>query len=76
MIQLNGLLLLSFQYPDCLCGCRPVQGVKVYMHVIHVSPQYAEPENTRRRAFYQLLKSNFEYAMLSTKELPQVRKKF
>ncbi|XP_075227307.1 endoribonuclease Dcr-2 isoform X2 [Lycorma delicatula] len=65
--------LYSKKYPDCLSGCRPVQGVSVYMHVIHVAPQYPEPEDhSRRRAFYNLLKSDFEYAILSTKQMPQV----
>nr|AGE12617.1 Dicer 2 [Nilaparvata lugens] len=58
------------KFPECMCECRPMPGEKVYMHIIKMKPVYSEPKGNRKKAFFELLKSDSEFAILTTKKWP------
>lgn len=60
------------QFPECLSNCQPEPNKTVYLHLIKFMPVYQEPTNDRLNVFYHLLKSDYEFGILSTKPLPQV----
>ncbi|XP_039299441.1 endoribonuclease Dicer-like [Nilaparvata lugens] len=62
------------KFPECMCECRPMPGEKVYMHIIKMKPVYSEPKGNRKKAFYELLKSDSEFAILTTKKWPMLLK--
>nr|WDQ26714.1 Dicer 2 [Sogatella furcifera]WOZ50366.1 endoribonuclease Dcr 2-like protein [Sogatella furcifera] len=62
------------KFPECMCECRPEPGKKVYMHIIRMKPVYEVPKGARKKAFYDLLNSDFGYAFLSTKQWPTLLK--
>ncbi|XP_039289133.1 endoribonuclease Dicer [Nilaparvata lugens] len=62
------------KFPECMCECRPMPGEKVYMHIIKMKPVYSEPKGNRKKAFFELLKSDSEFAILTTKKWPMLLK--
>lgn len=62
------------KFPACVYECRPEPGKKVYMHIIKMKPVYEEPKGPRKKAFYDILNSDFGYAFLSTKQWPTLLK--
>uniref|UniRef100_A0A1B6DNE2 Uncharacterized protein n=1 Tax=Clastoptera arizonana TaxID=38151 RepID=A0A1B6DNE2_9HEMI len=62
----------SKYWPQCLSECRPRPNMCLYIHVIKMDPCYPEPKDSRRKHFYNLLKSDQEFGILSSKPLPKV----
>lgn len=67
------LLRVFFQqYPEWLYDCAPQADVDCYVHVIHMSPAYEEPETSRKKFVHELLKSREEFGIVTRKKLPDV----
>ncbi|XP_014275311.1 endoribonuclease Dicer [Halyomorpha halys] len=60
------------QFPRWICGGFPQVGQPVYIHVLKILPNYPKPENDRLLAFYNLLLSNKNFAVLSSKKWPKL----
>nr|AVK59458.1 Dicer-2-PA [Nezara viridula] len=60
------------QFSKWICGGFPQAGQPIYIHVIKILPNYPKPDNVRILAFYNLLQSNKNFAVLSSKKWPKL----
>lgn len=62
------------QYPKCLAGPDNWNSTqKVYLHIIHLKPEFEPPEDTRELALYHILKDKTEgLAFLSFNSFPEL----
>lgn len=60
------------QFPKWICGGFPQAGQSVYIHVLKILPNYPKPDSDRLLAFYNLLESNKNFAILSLQKWPKL----
>lgn len=60
------------QHPQTLYGAFPEANETLYLHILKMSPKYSEPLDNRHLVFYNLLKENAGYGLLTTTEFPEV----
>lgn len=59
-------------HPQTLYGAFPEANETLYLHILKMSPKYSEPLDNRHLVFYNLLKENAGYGLLTTTEFPEL----
>ncbi|XP_076751647.1 endoribonuclease Dcr-2 [Xylocopa sonorina] len=63
----------QLQFPSALYAAFPLPENTVYLHVLDIKPKYPVPhDDNRRLVFYNLLHSNASFAILSSKQMPEI----
>ncbi|XP_067000048.2 endoribonuclease Dcr-2 [Anabrus simplex] len=62
------------EVPSFLYQCVPQANAPVYLHVLNMKPTYQRPpqDDSRKLAFYELIRANEGFAILSSKKLPEI----
>ncbi|XP_051160014.1 endoribonuclease Dicer-like [Leptopilina boulardi] len=59
-------------HPKPLYGAFPQVNKTLFLHLLKMTPKYTEPLDNRHLVFYNLLKDNAGYGILTTTEFPEI----
>ncbi|XP_033221777.1 endoribonuclease Dicer isoform X2 [Belonocnema kinseyi] len=59
-------------HAEPLFASFPVENTILFLHILEMKPSYSVPHDNRRLVFYNLLKKNSGYGILSTKQFPKI----
>lgn len=64
---------ITLQYPEPLIAAYPQAGQPLYLHIIHLKPNWSEPINdNRHKVFHKILASRTTFGILSVKRMPSM----
>lgn len=68
----NCYRIVPVHFPEWLYNCAPQPGIECYLHIIHLKPKYRVPEEPRKKFFHDLLESQDEFGIVTSKKLPEI----